>query len=88
MGIRFRIFVITFLSIGLGIANSNISLIIVILLFIAAAAASAYFANFTYKSINELETAISKIASGKTKKKYIQFQPQVRLPKEFVNGHY
>ena len=82
MGIRFRIFVITFLSIGLGIAianiyslNSNISLIIVILLFIAAAAASAYFANFTYKSINELETAISKIASGKTKKKYIQALP-------------
>ena len=79
MGLRFRILVITFLSIGLGIvianiysSNSNISLLVVALLFILATATSIYFANFTYRSISDLEEVISKIASGKTKKKYIK----------------
>ena len=82
MGIRFRIFVITFCSIGLGILiayiyslNSTISLLAVISLIVIAAIASIYFANFALKSINELEVAISKIASGKTKRKYIKAIP-------------
>lgn len=82
MGLRFRILVITFLSIGLGIvianiysSNSNISLLVVALLFILATATSIYFANFTYRSISDLEEVISKIASGKTKKKYIKALP-------------
>ena len=82
MGIRFRIFVITFFSIGLGILiayiyslNSTTSLLAVISLIFLAAIASIYFANFALKSINELEAAISKIAGGKTKKKYIKAIP-------------
>ena len=82
MGIRFRIIVITFFSIGLGILiayiyslNSTISLLAVISLIFLAAIASIYFANFALKSINELEAAISKIAGGKTKRKYIKAIP-------------
>ena len=82
MGIRFRIFVITFFSIGLGMLiayiyslNSTISLLAVISLIVLAAIASIYFANFALKSINELEAAISKIAGGKTKRKYIKAIP-------------
>ena len=82
MGIRFRIIVITFFSIGLGILiayiyslNSTISLLAVISLIFLAAIASICFANFALKSINELEVAISKIASGKTKRKYIKAIP-------------
>jgi len=80
MGIRFRIFIIIFISMGLGVlianiiaSDSNISLLIASLfLFIIATAASTYFANFTFKSITDLEKATSKIAEGKTKKKYIK----------------
>jgi two-component system phosphate regulon sensor histidine kinase PhoR len=80
MGIRFRIFIIIFISMGLGVlianifaSDSNISLLIASLfLFILATAASTYFANFTFKSITDLEKATSKIAEGKTKKKYIK----------------
>ena len=80
MGIRSQIFIVVFISTGLGIlisniflSNSNISLLLVtLLLFIIATAASTYFANFTYKSISELEAVTSKIAGGKTKKKYMQ----------------
>ena len=82
MGIRFRIIVITFFSIGLGMLiayiyslNSTISLLAVISLIFLAAIASIYFANFALKSINELEAAISKIAGGKTKRKYIKAIP-------------
>ena len=83
MGIRSRIFIIIFISMGLGVlfsytisSESNISLLLVVLfLFIAATAASALFANFTYKNITELETATSKIAGGKTKKRYIKALP-------------
>ena len=82
MGIRFRIFVITFFSIGLGILiayiyslNSTISLLAVVSIIVLATIASAYFANFALKSINELEAAISKIAGGKTKRKYIKAIP-------------
>ena len=80
MGIRFRIFIIIFISMGLGVlianifaSDSNISLLIASLfLFIIATAASTYFANFTFKSITDLEKATSKIAEGKTKKKYMK----------------
>ena len=82
MGIRFRIFIITFFSIGFGILiayiyslNSTTSLLAVISLIFLAAIASIYFANFALKSINELEAAISKIAGGKTKRKYIKAIP-------------
>ena len=83
MGIRSRIFIIIFISMGLGVlfsyiisSNSNISLLLIALfLFIAATTASAFFANFTYKNIRELETATSKIAGGKTKKRYINALP-------------
>ena len=82
MGIRFRIFVITFFSIGLGMLiayiyslNSTISLLAVISLIVLAAIASIYFANFALKSLNELDAAISKIASGKMKRKYIKAIP-------------
>ena len=82
MGIRFRIFVITFFSIGLGMLiayiyslNSTISLLAVISLIVIAAIASIYFANFALKSLNELDAAISKIASGKMKRKYIKAIP-------------
>ena len=55
------------------VSDSNISLLIASLfLFILATAASTYFANFTFKSITDLEKATSKIAEGKTKKKYIK----------------
>ena len=66
------------MGLGVLIANifasdSNISLLIASLfLFIIATAASTYFANFTFKSITDLEKATSKIAEGKTKKKYIK----------------
>tara|TARA_Y100000768_G_scaffold190836_1_gene143022 strand:+ start:1587 stop:2930 length:1344 start_codon:yes stop_codon:yes gene_type:complete len=82
MGIRFLIFVITFFSIGMGILiayiyslNSTISLLAVISLIVVAVIASTYFGNFALKSINELEAAISKIADGKTKRKYIKAIP-------------
>ena len=83
MGIRSRIFIIIFISMGLGVlfsyiisSNSNISLLLIVLfLFIAATAASAIFANFTYKNISELESATSKIAGGKTKTKYLEALP-------------
>ena len=83
MGIRSQIFIVVFISTGLGIlisniflSNSNISLLLVtLLLFIIATAASTYFANFTYKSISELEAVTSKIAGGKTKKKYMEALP-------------
>ena len=65
------------MGLGVLVANifasvSNISLLIASLfLFILATATSTYFANFTFKSITDLEKATSKIAEGKTKKKYI-----------------
>ena len=80
MSFRFRIFIVIFISMGIGVMfsylltqNSNISLLLIVLsLFIAATIASAVFANFTYKNISNLETLTSNIAKGNQKKKSIK----------------
>ena len=80
MSFRFRIFIVIFISMGIGVMfsylltqNSNIPLLLVVLsLFIAATIASAVFANFVYKNISNLETLTSNIAKGIPKKKSIK----------------
>ena len=80
MSFRFRIFIVIFISMGIGVMfsylltqNSNIPLLLVVLsLFIAATIASAAFANFVYKNISNLETLTSNIAKGIPKKKSIK----------------
>ena len=80
MGYKLRIFLIVSISVGIGIlfsniilVNSDISLVLVAFsLFIITTIASILFANFSYKSISNLETLASKIAEGRTKKKYIK----------------
>ena len=80
MGYRFRIFLIVFISIGIGIlfsniisSNSDISLLVVTLsLFIVATISSLLFINFSYQNISNLEALASKIADGRTKKRYIK----------------
>ena len=79
MSFRFRIFIVIFISMGIGVLfshfinqNSNISLLLIALsLFIVATITSAIFANFTYKNISNLEALTSQIAKGRTKKKFI-----------------
>ena len=80
MSFRFRIFIVIFISMGIGVMfsylltqNTNIPLLLVVLsLFIAATIASAVFANFVYKNISNLETLTSNIAKGIPKKKSIK----------------
>tara|TARA_Y100001970_G_C14184979_1_gene832052 strand:+ start:239 stop:1585 length:1347 start_codon:yes stop_codon:yes gene_type:complete len=80
MGYRLRTFLIVFISIGIGIlfsniisSNQEISLLLVVLsLFIVATIASLIFINFSYKNISNLEALASKIAQGRTKKRYIK----------------
>ena len=80
MSFRFRIFIVIFISMGIGVMfsylltqNSNIPLLLIVLsLFIAATIASAVFANFTYKNISNLEALTSDIAKGSPKKKSIK----------------
>ena len=80
MGFRFRIFLIVFLSMGAGVllsytltANNDISLVLIVFsLLIIATLTSMIFANFLYKSISNLEALASKIAKGRTKKRYIK----------------
>ena len=80
MGYRFRIFLIVFISMGIGIlfsniisSNSDISLLSIALsLFIVATIASLLFINFSYRNISNLEALASKIADGRTKKRYIK----------------
>ena len=80
MGYKFRIFLIVFISIGIGIlfsnlisSNSDISLLAIALsLFIVATIASLLFINFSYQNISNLEALASKIADGRTKKRYIK----------------
>ena len=80
MGYKLRIFLIVSISVGIGIlfsniilVNSDISLVLVAFsLFIITTIASILFANFSYKSISNLETLASKIAEGRTKKRYIK----------------
>ena len=53
--------------------NLDIPILILVLgLLIAVIVASAFFANFTYKNIANLEALTSEIAKGRTKKKYIK----------------
>ena len=80
MGYRLRTFLIVSISMGIGVlfsniisANSDISLLLVAFsLFIIATVSSIVFANFSYKSISNLEALASKIADGRTKKRYIK----------------
>ena len=80
MSFRFRIFIVIFISMGIGVMfsylltqNSNIPLLLIVLsLFIAATIASAIFASFTYKNISNLEALTSDIAKGSLKKKSIK----------------
>ncbi|MBL33194.1 MAG: PAS domain-containing sensor histidine kinase [Gammaproteobacteria bacterium] len=80
MSFRFRIFIVIFISMGIGVMfsylltqNTNIPLLLVVLsLFIAATIASAVFANFVYKNISNLEALTSNIAKGIPKKKSIK----------------
>ena len=80
MGYRLRTFIIVSISMGIGVlfsniisANSDISLLLVAFsLFIIATVSSIVFANFSYKSISNLEALASKIADGRTKKRYIK----------------
>ncbi len=54
-------------------SNSDISLLVIALsLFIVATIASLLFINFSYKNISNLEALASKIADGRTKKRYIK----------------
>ena len=54
-------------------ANNDISLVLIVFsLLIIATLTSMIFANFLYKSISNLEALASKIAKGRTKKRYIK----------------
>ena len=54
-------------------SNSDISLLAIALsLFIVATIASLLFINFSYQNISNLEALASKIADGRTKKRYIK----------------
>ena len=54
-------------------SNSDISLLAIALsLFIVATIASLLFINFSYRNISNLEALASKIAEGRTKKRYIK----------------
>ena len=54
-------------------SNSDISLLVIALsLFIVATIASLLFINFSYQNISNLEALASKIADGRTKKRYIK----------------
>ena len=54
-------------------SNSDISLLAIALsLFIVATIASLLFINFSYRNISNLEALASKIADGRTKKRYIK----------------
>ena len=80
MGYRLRTFIIVSISMGIGVlfsniisANSDISLLLIAFsLIIIASISSIVFANFSYKSISNLEALASKIADGRTKKRYIK----------------
>ena len=80
MGFRFRIFIIVLISMGAGVllsfvltSNNDVSLALIIFsLLIVATLASMIFANLSYMSIYNLEALASKIAKGRTKKRYIK----------------
>ena len=80
MGFRFRIFIIVLISMSAGVllsflltSNNDVSLALIIFsLLIVATLASMIFANLSYMSIYNLEALASKIAKGRTKKRYIK----------------
>ena len=80
MGYRLRTFLIVSISMGIGVLFSNIIsvnsdiplLLVAFSLFIIATISSIVFANFSYKSISNLEALAAKIADGRTKKRYIK----------------
>ena len=80
MGYRLRTFIIVSISMGIGVLFSNIIsvnsdiplLLVAFSLFIIATISSIVFANFSYKSISNLEALASKIADGSAKKRYIK----------------
>ena len=80
MGYRLRTFIIVSISMGIGVLFSNIIsvnsdiplLLVAFSLFIIATISSIVFANFSYKSISNLEALAAKIADGSTKKRYIK----------------
>ena len=80
MGFRFRIFIIVLTSMGAGVLisfvltlNDNVSFVLIVFsLLIVATLASMIFANLSYMSIYNLEALASKIARGRTKKRYIK----------------
>ena len=80
MGYRLRTFLIVSISMGIGVLFSNIIsvnsdiplLLIAFSLFIIATISSIVFANFSYKSISNLEALAAKIADGSAKKRYIK----------------
>ena len=80
MGYRLRTFIIVSISMGIGVLFSNIIsvnsdiplLLVAFSLFIIATISSIVFANFSYKSISNLEALAAKIADGSAKKRYIK----------------
>ena len=76
MGYRLRTFLIVSISMGIGVLFSNIIsvnsdiplLLVAFSLFIIATISSIVFANFSYKSISNLEALAAKIADGSAKK--------------------
>ena len=80
MGFRLRTFIIVSISMGIGVLFSNIIsvnsdiplLLVAFSLFIIATISSIVFANFSYKSISNLEALAAKIADGRAKKRYIK----------------
>ena len=80
MGYRLRTFLIVSISMGIGVLFSNIIsvnsdiplLLVAFSLFIIATISSIVFANFSYKSISNLEALAAKIADGSAKKRYIK----------------
>ena len=80
MGYRLRTFIIVSISMVIGVLFSNIIsvnsdiplLLVAFSLFIIATISSIVFANFSYKSISNLEALAAKIADGSAKKRYIK----------------
>ena len=77
---RFRIFIVIFISIVIGvllsyqiIKNPDLSILLLVpAILITTLIISMIFSNFTYKNISTLEALTSQIAQGSTKKKFIK----------------
>ena len=77
---RLRIFIVVFISIGIGVLFSYLisknadlsSLFLIPAILITTLIVSTIFSNLTYKNISTLEALTSQIAKGSTKKKFIK----------------